>query len=107
MEAKHTSGPWGVAKRTEDEYGDPSYLISGAKKMVGDLTQALPKPIEEREANVRLITLAPEMLEALQFIAFAEDTGLLRLYVQDTESTLANRVRDAVAWVRRNGYEIS
>lgn len=58
METKHTPGPWHVGMR-------PGPMIYGPKgEQVADLSADLLM-VEERQANLRLIAAAPDLLEAL------------------------------------------
>lgn len=58
----HTPGPWTVERHPHS--GHP--LVAGANSLV--VTDCLNDaiPVDEAEANARLISLAPEMLEALE-----------------------------------------
>lgn len=69
-ETKHTPGPWVFGKTTRQ---DQRLILGGpGRKYVASVTvQQIPRPMgiadeSEREANARLITAAPEMLEALE-----------------------------------------
>lgn len=58
MSAKHTPGPWFV-----DRLSEHGYLLV---KPVGGQVVAQIDPVEEEEANARLIAAAPDLLDALK-----------------------------------------
>ena len=62
--SKHTPGPWIV---------DEACLVwaeaAGEYVALTDHDDAAPIPMEQREANARLIAAAPELLEALEALS--------------------------------------
>lgn len=68
----HTNGPWTMMEPS-DRFGD--YDLYGADgKHFGTFRSAGWKAIKESDANATLISLAPEMLEALkQLLEYAID----------------------------------
>lgn len=67
---KHTPGPWIQV----DDYGVPynrGFRIRGRdKKSICAISSATKRPEEECIANANLISAAPEMLSALEYILF-------------------------------------
>lgn len=89
-EAKHTPGPWahinpdGFTVRHPQVYSDTGPVCNAT--WLGD------GRIDELRANARLISAAPEMLDALQeIVAAADGSGLAQL-----DATLAD-ARSAIA----------
>jgi hypothetical protein len=74
VKTKHTPGPWAV--ETADD-GDSQCVIS-TDSLYGDcvaITRDLSQDFDTGEANALLIAAAPEILEALQRLADAVDSG--------------------------------
>lgn len=75
MSAKHTPGPWvaapyeGFGPRTTVRQGDEKTGM----RIASTFETTSPRNIERNEANARLIAAAPELLEALQALVFADD----------------------------------
>lgn len=79
----HTPGPWRIV-RTEDGFyfvehgrmGDPAYLsvacIHG-RQSYGKPRR--PMPLQNAEADAKLISAAPEMLAALRYVRDRIETG--------------------------------
>lgn len=57
-QAKHTPGPWEIS---QNEAGELDICEEGAGDMLADLAKC-----KNAEANARLISAAPEMLDALR-----------------------------------------
>lgn len=86
----HTPGPWKVVT-PPDLSGDPHELsIKAGIVPIARISRAATIDLPEREANARLIAAAPDLLEALERIIRANDSG-------DTNAELA----DAYAQARR------
>ena len=90
MRTKHTPGPWRL-KRSTKFYGTDlkEYHWVGFGP-IGDETPVTAPLIPENEANARLIAAAPDLLEALKYIA--NDDGcppyvmeLVRVAIQRAE----------------------
>ena len=70
--SKHTKGPWNICKQfphqsfIEIEHGDKH--TPGAASLVIARVTCRPTWQEEQEANARLISAAPELLDALEEI---------------------------------------
>ena len=62
--SEHTPGPWHCAKRRPRQISDKRGF-KVAKCLISTKGANFELPIEEVEANARLIAAAPEMLEAL------------------------------------------
>lgn len=77
-EVKHTPGPWTITVYPPDDYGaeDLCAYIDGNRKHVAHCMPPEGTSKELRDANARLISAAPEMLEALKLIANAENSAL-------------------------------
>ena len=88
---KHTPGPWHV-------YGDDKTLIGAAdgKMMLAKtnhrhICQEWSRPVEEAQANARLIAAAPELLVALKNLS-AEmmfSTGREQVFVEEARAAIA------------------
>ena len=61
--AKHTPGPWHTNSNVGSIYNTEGYLVAQTNGMS---TENIPENIEV-ESNARLISLAPELLSALEF----------------------------------------
>lgn len=71
--SKHTPGPWILSGgRVESEQGAP---IARAYREMSDFPHNIPViyPVE-RDANMRLCSVAPEMLEFLKKLALEADS---------------------------------
>lgn len=66
--AQYTPGPWTIAVYPPDDYGaeDLCAYIDGNRKHVAHCMPPDGISTELRDANARLISAAPELLEALQ-----------------------------------------
>lgn len=67
--SKHTPGPWKVSRRFDiyqDNRGYCGYYVGSTRGNSDDLPENVK---EQDEANARLIAAAPELLDALQWIA--------------------------------------
>jgi hypothetical protein len=71
MSTKHTQGPWALESETRGSYGSDLIVTAGD----GGTTVAhcggrfaFPKDGDEAEANARLITAAPDLIDALEWI---------------------------------------
>ena len=71
-DARHTPGPW---KAVEAAYNPPGWLWvqNGPGALLADVHQNVNIPLDARNANARLMAVAPELLEALQEIITAAD----------------------------------
>lgn len=87
MTSKHTPGPWMIDVGTRNQQFIRASRANGMRFIArmhpmgsrpayhdGDETE---EPTEEAKANARLIAAAPEMLEALELIVSAQDTGII------------------------------
>lgn len=61
-QAKHTPGPWRIARDYSPEHGETPYIVDGAGKNVA-MAAYMPT---EQGANARLIAAAPDLLAALE-----------------------------------------
>ena len=85
----HTPGPWRIVERAS---------INGARiaaldgTIIGGVSAAADKPLDQKAADARLFAAAPELLEALQF---ADETfaGLS----WDADGTTRKPIRAAIA----------
>ena len=64
-EVKHTAGPWNVGGHWQD---DEDTIYSGTMALARALKsrEHVGTPIEQFDANARLIAAAPDLLEALE-----------------------------------------
>ena len=62
---KHTKGPWNFSRM-----GDAGWILAGktyiAEIITADEEDCYVKGMEEQDANAKLMTAAPELLEALK-----------------------------------------
>jgi len=81
---KHTPGPW-----TTIRFDDEQFMLVGSGRQLGVIIDVLA--CDEGSANARLISAAPELLEALQDLALAgrEAWGDERPCVRDALSAIA------------------
>lgn len=70
--AKHTPGPWGVARRSHCTVLNALFVNGGGDRVARVVVPNTASSIEEYEANARLIAAAPELLEALQSMPWPE-----------------------------------
>lgn len=104
--AKHTPGPWSIREKdkTVVAYGPngASGLVAKAMSTGSASGGTLESHHSAACANARLIALAPEMMQALELIADAEDRGIITVKAYgDMEPNLRQRVLNAIAFVRR------
>lgn len=64
----HTNGPWGY-----ENFALSSDIVAVGQKLVATVQSRCCNSPEEMRANVKLISAAPEMLEALRWIDNAYD----------------------------------
>jgi hypothetical protein len=79
--SKHTPGPWKAQPR---EFPEGQWFLEGQWEVVSTckterlIAEAAPHiDSDSEEANARLIAAAPELLEALEYLAAIAGTGLL------------------------------
>ena len=68
-QSAHTPGPWVYEYnpyRSQDDREIPAFQVHGEHK-VCEINE--DRPLEEQEANVRLIAAVPDLLEALRVVA--------------------------------------
>ena len=89
---KHTPGPWTITVYPPDDYGaeDLCAYIDGNRKHVAHCMPPDGTSTELRDANARLISAAPELLEALQLLLEQDDNGEDEIWVR-------NKARAAIA----------
>lgn len=74
---KHTPGPWKITKYTETTISDDNDRTIASAGSYNDGTEST---YLENKANAKLITAAPEMLEALiEIRKWYEETGFNKL----------------------------
>lgn len=74
--ATHTPGPWRMGRVQDPK--NVAWYVTPQPKLLADVCVVefacdTARPIEEHEANARLIAAAPEMLEALDRIVTRKD----------------------------------
>jgi len=62
---KHTKGPWGYSNDLNRNSGTPGYSVGVAGHQIAEIDQTDNAMGRDAEANARLISAAPEMLEVL------------------------------------------
>lgn len=86
-DTKHTPGPWEIqGPKIQEDFGDQTYwaistskpeIKSGTYKMPGFYYPHSVQTTEESEANAKLISAAPELLENLtRIIDRIEENGM-------------------------------
>jgi len=88
--SKHTPGPWEAVKRN-DGYGDSYMLVQTVQEPGGWEIADVRADVPCHKANARLISAAPELLEALE--ALIEETDPMQLNAGEPWC----RVRAAIA----------
>lgn len=94
VKPKHTPGPWMHTKRDSE---DTVHTLLNETNPVAHVFSVYGT---DREANARLIACAPELLEALQRLADAIDSGNVAEQSIGTPKTLADLCDDL--WVHRD-----
>jgi hypothetical protein len=85
MTTQHTPGPWKYLRTMGFDYGSTIYWIPGICTNVKD------------EANVRLISAAPDLLEALQNLFGADVEHVLMGDGKDDQIEAIAKARAAIA----------
>jgi hypothetical protein len=99
MTTTRTPGPWlsNYSPYTAQDGAEiPAFEIHGTEK-VCDTNE--DRPVEEQEANARLIAAAPDMLEALEFVRMMLadiEAAKRKGYYQKTPSVVATAIAKAI-----------
>jgi len=74
-ETKHTPGKWYIHERYPNSYAIIADDADGVRTNIAWLGQSADKSYDENLANARLISKAPELLEALEMLVSRECAG--------------------------------
>jgi gamma-glutamylcysteine synthetase len=76
MTTKHTPGPWRHICQADWPHTQEVYVTAQNWGVIATarVDSSMPHMVEQQRANLRLISAAPELLEALQAVAAGLDT---------------------------------
>lgn len=89
METKHTPGEWEIKSETARQNARVIHKEQG-------FCIATINPIDEAEANAKLISAAPELLEALQLILITCDIKNINEEYGQLDTHWTNKVLNAI-----------